>query len=199
MVVIIDVVDKQMKKRKYLTATEIKELLVACHADRHGVRNRCIVNLMFIHGFRVSELCSLKVSDVDINGCTIHVGRLKNGFSTIHPITKKEELDSLKEWLLIRGCVPHGDGWLFLSQKGGRISRKSIYSIIKKLGVKARLTLSIHPHMLRHSCGFALAEQGVDTRLIQDYLGHRNINHTVIYTASNAKRFSRLWRSTEGR
>ncbi|MFZ5179114.1 tyrosine-type recombinase/integrase, partial [Enterobacter kobei] len=58
----------------------------------------------------------------------------------------------------------------------------------------AGLSLCSHPHMLRHACGFALADRGVDTRLIQDYLGHRNIRHTVRYTASNAERFEGVWR-----
>ncbi|ECH5906058.1 tyrosine-type recombinase/integrase, partial [Salmonella enterica] len=55
------------------------------------------------------------------------------------------------------------------------------------------LGLAIHPHMLRHACGYALANQGLDTRLIQDYLGHRNISHTVRYTASNPDRFKKVW------
>ncbi|MCM4604482.1 tyrosine-type recombinase/integrase, partial [Escherichia coli] len=53
---------------------------------------------------------------------------------------------------------------------------------------------AVHPHMLRHACGFALADNGVDTRLLQDYLGHRNIQHTVRYTASNAARFKGVWK-----
>lgn len=66
--------------------------------------------------------------------------------------------------------------------------------LIRRYGEIAGLDLAAHPHMLRHACGFALADQGADTRLIQDYLGHRNIQHTVRYTATNPARFERLWR-----
>ena len=63
-----------------------------------------------------------------------------------------------------------------------------------RYGELAGLPVEAHPHMLRHACGFALADQGADTRLIQDYLGHRNFQHTVKYTATNPARFERLWR-----
>ena len=85
--------------------------------------------------------------------------------------------------------------WLFLARHCGPLSRQRIYNLIQQLGEKAGLSLCSHPHMLRHACGFALADRGVDTRLIQDYLGHRNIRHTVRYTASNAERFEGVWRS----
>ncbi|MGX8842090.1 type 1 fimbria switch DNA invertase FimB, partial [Klebsiella quasipneumoniae] len=83
--------------------------------------------------------------------------------------------------------------WLFLSRKGNPLSRQQFYQIIASSGGLAGLPLEIHPHMLRHSCGFAFANMGIDTRLIQDYLGHRNIRHTVWYTASNAGRFYGIW------
>ncbi|VYU08211.1 Tyrosine recombinase XerD [Metakosakonia massiliensis] len=63
---------------------------------------------------------------------------------------------------------------------------------MRKLGEQANLPVTVHPHMFRHACGYALAEKGIDTRLIQDYLGHRNIQHTVLYTASNAVRFGKI-------
>jgi len=83
---------------------------------------------------------------------------------------------------------------LFLSNRRGKLSRKTAWLAIRNYCEQAGLPLPAHPHMLRHACGFALADQGADTRLIQDYLGHRNIQHTVIYTASNPARFEKLWR-----
>lgn len=83
--------------------------------------------------------------------------------------------------------------WLFLSQKGGPLCRQAVYSLLKRFGRLAGVDVIAHPHMLRHACGFALADLGADTRLIQDYLGHRNINHTVLYTASNSQRFNEIW------
>lgn len=73
------------------------------------------------------------------------------------------------------------------------MSRQRFYQIIRKYGKDAGLPMPIHPHMLRHSCGYNLADRGNDTRIIQDYLGHRNIRHTVIYTTSNSARFKDVW------
>ncbi|EAW1086283.1 DNA recombinase, partial [Salmonella enterica] len=72
--------------------------------------------------------------------------------------------------------------------------RQQFFYILREAGRLAELTIAPHPHMLRHACGYALADKGIDTRLIQDYLGHRNIQHTVRYTASNAGRFHGIWR-----
>lgn len=83
---------------------------------------------------------------------------------------------------------------IFISARRGPLSRKTVWLTIRQYGELAGVSLSAHPHMLRHACGFALADQGADTRLIQDCLGHRNIQHTVRYTATNPARFERLWR-----
>jgi len=80
------------------------------------------------------------------------------------------------------------------SERRGPLSRKTVWLAIRRYGEAAGLEIATHPHMLRHACGFALADQGADTRLIQDYLGHRNIQHTVRYTATNPARFEKLWR-----
>ncbi|MFA1950873.1 tyrosine-type recombinase/integrase, partial [Escherichia coli] len=82
---------------------------------------------------------------------------------------------------------------IFISRRGSRLSRQQAYRIIRDAGIEAGTVTQTHPHMLRHACGYELAERGADTRLIQDYLGHRNIRHTVRYTASNAARFAGLW------
>ena len=87
-----------------------------------------------------------------------------------------------------------GDGRFFISERRASLSRKTAWLAIRDYGRRADLPVEAHPHMLRHACGFALADQGADTRLIQDYLGHRNIQHTVMYTATNPARFERLWR-----
>jgi len=83
---------------------------------------------------------------------------------------------------------------LFISERRQPLNRRIAWVMIRDYGKAADLALPAHPHMLRHACGYALADQGVDTRLIQNYLGHRNIQHTVMYTATNPARFERLWR-----
>ena len=95
--------------------------------------------------------------------------------------------------LWMEGRPQSEEGWLFPGTKGQRLSRQCVYRLLRRYGEKAGLLVRVHPHMLRHACGYELAEQGMDTRLIQDYLGHRNIRHTVHYTAGNAARFARAW------
>ncbi|WP_445494946.1 tyrosine-type DNA invertase [Photorhabdus sp. SF281] len=182
-----------MKKRKFLTRHEINAILEKTRQGRHAERDYCMILMCFIHGFRVSELCNLMLSDLDLHSEIIHVRRLKGGLSTTHPLLP-EEIIALNKWLNIRKQWRESDtSWVFLSQKSGAISRQQVYGLLKRYGRQALVNISPHPHMLRHACGYALADLGRDTRLIQDYLGHRNISHTVIYTASNVKRFSRIW------
>lgn len=185
--------NSDIKKRNFLTQNEIESLLNAANSGPHAARNYCLTLLCFIHGFRASEICRLRISDIDLRSKCIYIHRLKKGFSTTHPLLNKE-IQALKRWLDIRDEYPQSTSeWLFLSRKGNPLSRQQFYQIISASGNQAGLPLEIHPHMLRHSCGFALANMGIDTRLIQDYLGHRNIRHTVWYTASNAGRFYGIW------
>ncbi|HCM6134560.1 TPA: tyrosine-type recombinase/integrase [Klebsiella aerogenes] len=185
--------NSDIKKRNFLTQNEIESLLNAANSGPHAARNYCLTLLCFIHGFRASEICRLRISDIDLRSKCIYIHRLKKGFSTTHPLLNKE-IQALKRWLDIRDEYPQSTSeWLFLSRKGNPLSRQQFYQIISASGDQAGLPLEIHPHMLRHSCGFALANMGIDTRLIQDYLGHRNNRHTVWYTASNAGRFYGIW------
>lgn len=179
--------------RKYLSPDEINNLLIYAKKDKLGVRNYCMLLMCYIHGFRVSELLNIKISDIEIQSRRIFVSRLKNGFSTIHPLQKKE-VSAIESWLTLRKkWLRKETDWLFISENDNqRLTRQSFYHIVKKIGKNAKMIIDVHPHMLRHACGYALAEDGKDTRLIQDYLGHRNIKHTVLYTASNPERFSSI-------
>jgi site-specific recombinase XerD len=135
----------------------------------------------------------LRLDQVDIESHQIHVLRLKNGLSTTPPL-RPEELRVIKMWLAIRAKMKATAKEFFLSRQLKRLSRVSVWQAIRKYGEIAGVALPVHPHMLRHACGYALADQGADTRLIQDYLGHRDIHHTVRYPASNPARFEKLWR-----
>lgn len=160
----------------------------------HEKRDRCLLLLMYRHGLRVSEASKLVLSDVSAEERRIYCGRLKHGMSTSHPL-RDDEIRVLKAWLKERDRYPGAEGTiLFLSERGTQLTRQQIYNLVKRYGELAGLDIVAHPHMLRHGCGFALADQGADTRLIQDYLGHRNIQHTVPYTAANPARFEKLWR-----
>jgi type 1 fimbriae regulatory protein FimB len=182
-----------MKERKHLVSAEVEKLIAATKGSRNEARDRCLLLLMFRHGLRVSEACGLRLSQVDTESRVFHVERLKKGLSTTHPL-RMDEIRVIKAWLTERKRMNPEDDAFFVSERRTALSRKTAWVAIRSYGEKAGLSLTPHPHMLRHACGFALADQGADTRLIQDYLGHRNIQHTVIYTAANPARFERLWR-----
>ncbi|HEM8293627.1 tyrosine-type DNA invertase [Providencia vermicola] len=182
-----------MTTRKHLTAHEVSLLVAACKYTRYPERDACLVYMSYVHGLRASEALSLRLDDLDLVGQEVYVHRLKKGFSVCHPLLAEEVL-LIKRWLNVRQMW-HGSSlnWLFLSERGTALSRQRFYQLFIRLGRMAKLPLNIHPHMLRHACGYALADKGVDTRLIQDYLGHTNIRHTVRYTASNPARFRGVW------
>ena len=194
-------------ERKHLTLLEVDRLLAATKENlRTGLRDRCLILLMFRHGLRVTEACAMRMDQVDLESKILQVQRLKGGLSTTQPL-RTEEIRLLKGWMAERERwlrqwrrKEGGTGAaldrhaLFLSARGTALSRKTFWALLRRYGELAGLALPPHPHMLRHACGFALADQGADTRLIQDYLGHRNIQHTVRYTATNPVRFEKLWR-----
>ena len=183
-----------MNRRRFLTAKEVQAMMQAARQGPTGERDYCLILLAFRHGMRISELLDLHYHDLDLREGRVNVRRLKNGFSTIHPL-RFDEREAIERWSQVRA------GWkaaaktdaLFISRRGTPLSRQQAYRIIRAAGEKAGTVTQTHPHMLRHACGYELAERGTDTRLIQDYLGHRNIRHTVRYTASNAARFAGIW------
>jgi type 1 fimbriae regulatory protein FimB len=109
-------------------------------------------------------------------------------------LVRSDELRAIGLWLKERARMKPTGKTFFVSEQRTPLHRSTVNLALRKYSVAAALSLRAHPHMLRHACGFALADQGADTRLIQDYLGHRNIQHTVKYTATNPARFERLWR-----
>ena len=182
-----------MCEKKHLVFAEVEKLMEVAKGSRNAVRDRCLLLLMFQHGLRVSEACRLRLSQVDIESRLLHVRRLKAGLSTTHPL-RGDEIRAIKAWLADRARMKPETDAFFISERRSPLSRKTVWLMIRDYGRLAGLPVEAHPHMLRHACGFVLANQGADTRLIQNYLGHRNMQHTVMYTATNPARFERLWR-----
>ena len=177
------------KDRNFITTGELEQLIKATSKTRYPLRNKAIIQIMFWHGLRVSELCKLKLSDLDTTAGRLFVKRLKSSLPTTHHI-RPEVLRTLKRYLNNRDSSLRT---LFVNERGDQFDRSSINYLLKMLSKKAELHFSVNPHMLRHGCGYALANMGHDTRLIQDFLGHKNIQHTVIYTRTSAKRFEEIW------
>lgn len=183
-----------MNRRRFLTAKEVQAMMQAAYRGTTGTRDYCLILLAFRHGMRISELLDLHYRDLDLIEGRINIRRLKNGFSTVHPLLP-DECDAINKWSQVRRnwVKANNSDVIFISRRGTPLSRQQAYRIVRNAGNAAGTVTHTHPHMLRHACGYELAERGTDTRLIQDYLGHRNIRHTVRYTASNAARFAGLW------
>jgi type 1 fimbriae regulatory protein FimB len=181
------------RKKNFLTEAEMESFLKAARKGRHGIRNFAILLLAYRHGLRVSELVNMRIADVDLDTGRLFVRRCKGSLSTSQPLDG-DEIRALRAWLRQRINAPCCNSPLFFLTERGPMTRQAFNYISAEIGKHARLNIKVHPHMLRHSCGFALANKGRDTRLIQDFLGHRNIRHTQLYTRTAAVRFERLWR-----
>lgn len=176
------------RSREHLTPNEVHRLIDAASLrGRHPVRDRTLLLLMFRHGLRAGEACLLKWDAIMLQEKAIAITRLKGSASGVHRL-QSDEIEALQE---LRQRYPDGY-YLFVNERGERMTTDAIDKIIKRAGELAELPLPVHPHMLRHSCGYYLSEQGLPTRDIQEYLGHRNIQHTVRYTAANPARFDRI-------
>jgi integrase len=177
------------RTREYLTPAEVEKLLQAsAKVGRHGARDRTLILLAYRHGLRVSELVTMRWEQIDLKAGVVHVSRLKNGVASTHPI-RGPELRALRE---LRRDYPETP-YLFVTERGGPMTPATARKLIARAGELAKL-FPIHPHMLRHSAGYKLANEGHDTRSIQQYLGHRNITHTVRYTELSPERFKNFWK-----
>ena len=180
--------DAHERRKDFLGEAEIAALLEAARKGRHRARDHLLILMMYRHGLRVSELIALRLEDLNLKEARIWIPRLKNGLSVEQPIVG-DELRAIRRWLASRqDYLP----WLFISERGQPFTRQAVNYIVARAAERASL-LGVHPHTLRHSCGFSLANCGHDLRLIQDYLGHRDPKHTAHYTRVAARRFDGLW------
>ena len=181
--------NQELRSREYLTSSEVSSIRKAARSiGRHGHRDDTLILLMFRHGLRVSEAINLKWEQVDLNEGVLHVIRLKSGKPSTHPIYSSE-IRALRK---LQRDYPNAR-YLFISERGAPLSDRTAHHVITRAGKLANIGLPIHPHMLRHSTGYYLANKGTDTRTIQAYLGHANIKNTVIYTEISPNRFNALW------
>jgi integrase len=180
--------NREYRKREYLTPDEIEKLIKAAKGNRYGQRDACMVLIGYRHALRASEICDLEWSQVDFKRAELHVRRVKNGKAATHPI-RGDELRELRK--LRREST---GSFVFTTERGGPFTTDSFNWLVKRAGKKAKLAFQVHAHMLRHSAGYKLAGDGHDSRSIQDYLGHRDIRHTVRYTELTPTRFRDFWR-----
>ena len=141
-------------------------------------------------GLRSSELTDLRWDQIDFDWATLAVRRVKAGTPATHPILG-DELRALRR--LQREQEPKSP-FVFTSERGAPFGATGFARLVERAGIAARLGFKAHPHMLRHACGFALANKGRDTRALQANLGHRNIQHTVRCTGLSPDRSKDSWR-----
>ena len=180
---------KELRSREYLKPDEIENLMDAAReTGRYGHRDKTLILIAYRHALRVSELISLRWDMVDLKKGLLHVSRLKNGIDSVHPL-RGPELRALRKLLREYPDTPY----LFITERGGPMTDSNVRKMVKRAGENANIGFPVHPHMLRHSAGYKLANDGQDTRAIQHYMGHKNIQHTVRYTELASGRFKDFW------
>ncbi|MGB8896958.1 MAG: tyrosine-type recombinase/integrase [Pseudolabrys sp.] len=167
---------------------EVEKLIEAAKGNRWGQRDSTMLLVTFRHGLRASELCELQWSDIEFETGSLHLRRAKGGTTTTHPLLG-DELRALRA-LKREAKSP----FIFVSERGAPFSVAGLAKLIERAGVEAKLPFPVHAHMLRHACGYALANKGIDTQTLQAYLGHRSIQSTVRYTELAPGRFKNIWR-----
>jgi len=179
----------EVRGREYLLSDEVEAMMqAAAKVGRHPLRDRVLILLMYRHGLRVSEASCLRWNQVELKRGYLHVHRRKHGKDSTHQLYG-DEMRLLRRLQRDYPDLPY----VFVSERKTPLSERVIHQIVARTGVKAGLDFSVHPHMLRHGCGYYLANKGVDTRIIQDYLGHRQLQTTVLYTELAPGRFEGLW------
>ena len=180
--------NSELRSREHLTETEVDKLIEAAKNNRHGHRDATMILAAYRHGLRASEICDLRWDQIDFTAATLHVHRVKSGKPSTHPV-RGDELRALRKLQREAQKSP----FVFITERGGPFTTDSFNWLVKRAGQKARFLFQIHAHMLRHATGYRLAGDGHDTRAIQDYLGHKNIQHTVRYTELSPTRFKNFW------
>jgi type 1 fimbriae regulatory protein FimB/type 1 fimbriae regulatory protein FimE len=178
-----------LRTREYLTEQEIEALLAAARQTRHGHRDATMILIAFRHGLRASEAVDVRWDQVDFNRAVLHVRRAKGGTPSVHPLTGAE-MRALRRLQRESDASP----FVFVSERDAPFTTAGFARMVDRAARSASFGLKTHPHMLRHACGYALANAGHDTRAIQAYLGHRNIQHTVRYTELAPERFRSFWK-----
>ncbi len=178
--------------RDYLTPQEVNAMVAAAKkaGGRTADRDALLVLLAYRHGLRASELSALRWDQVDLKAGLLHVARLKHGDPSTHPL-RGPELRAIRAWKSTQGG---SSPYVFTSLRGGPMTRRTVHYVVAQAAKAAGMPFPVHPHMLRHATGFYLANAGHDTRAIQLYLGHKNIQHTVKYTQLAAVRFKDFWK-----
>ncbi len=182
------VIRRKHGRMNILTPQEMLDLLKA--ARRHSTRDWAMILLAYRHGLRASEVCGIKLADLDLKAGSISIRRLKGSLHTVQPIYQHrgqpllDEAAAIRAWL--RKRLADGSDYLFTSQKGGKLSRVQFFRNFQKVGEEAGLSPEKrHPHVLKHSLASHLVMGNANLALIRQALGHRSINSTLAYIGTS--------------
>ena len=182
--------NRDLRTREYLTESEVERLMEAVKGNRWGHRDATMILVTYRHGLRASEVVDLRWDQIEFKTGNLHVRRVKQGTPSTHPVLG-DELRALRR---LQREQEAKSSFVFTSERGAPFSPAGFARMIERAGIEAKLAFKAHPHMLRHACGYKLANDGHDTRALQAYLGHKNIQHTVRYTELAPTRFKNFWR-----
>jgi type 1 fimbriae regulatory protein FimE len=180
-----------VRGREFLEEAEVERLIKAARkTGRYGQRDATMILLAYWHGLRVGELVALRWDQVNLETGRIYLRRLKNGNDQLQPLGGRSlrELRQLQREWPIRDCM-------FQSERGAPLVPDAVRKIVARAGRVAGFTFPVHPHMLRHGCGYRMVNDGDHLAVIQDYLGHRNVHHTRKYTQLSVKKFDKVRRN----
>lgn len=182
----------EVRTREHLLLAEVDAMQRAIKKfkGRHAHRDSTLILLIYRHGLRVAEATALRWEQIDFSGGTIYVKRVKKGTPSVQPLYG-DEVRSLRKLQRDYPASPY----VFQSSRHGPLAPDTVRGIVGRAGSLAGLPFPVHAHMLRHGTGYYLANRGTDTRTIQSYLGHNNIQHTVRYTELASTKFQGLWDS----
>lgn len=182
--------NESVRGREYLTSDEVDRLRRAAGSlGRHRDRDAAMILVGFRHGLRVSELVGLRWDQVDPARKALYVRRLKGSKNGTHDLGRSELAALKRLHKLNDGRSP----FVFRNERGGPLTPNAFYKLLARAGRHCEPPIQVHPHMLRHACGFHLINEGHSTRRVQDHLGHRNIAHTERYTELAPDRGATLW------
>lgn len=182
--------NRDVRERDYLREEEVESMIRAANRGRNPLRDQALILLSFRHGLRSAELVDLRWSDVDFKHKRLHVRRLKGSLDSVHPL-------SGRELRMLRKLKRQYDGtkWILQSERGDQLSTRLVRHVVSSAAKEAGIAFPVSSHTLRHSCGYWLSEAGADLRVIQQFLGHANVQHSTRYVALSSERFNGVyWR-----
>ena len=177
----------EARGRKHLLKDEVKTLCQTIKkGSRYPDRDEAMVLMTFNHGLRVSELVGIRWQHIDLKHGQVRIQRVKEGISNTHPMFDRREIALLRR--LHKEQKYPTTGFVFINERKSPVSVNSFQQLVNRYSVKA-LGVKWNAHALRHGCGTAMVDNRHDIRVVQNWLGHKNIQNTTVYLHESVRQF----------